>query len=304
MQTIEGLQHKIKSAEDLLSVVTTMKSLAAVSIRQYERAVAALAEYNRAIELGLQVVLQSSQENGQLLARAAQAAHDADDPQGIVVFGSDQGLCGQFNERIVSHAVDTLNGMQIRKSQRRFAAVGMRAAGLLEEAGQPMPVIFAVPSGLAAVTELVQNLLLTIDAWRAQEQIGQILLFHNQPLGGAAYRPQHTQLLPLDPAWLDGVRTRPWTGRSLPMFTMERGALFSALVQQHMFVVLHRACTESMASEEASRLAAMQNAEQNIEDQLAELNNQYHQQRQSAITAELLDIIAGYNAVTQEEKAR
>lgn len=304
MQTIEGLQHKIKSAEDLLSVVTTMKSLAAVSIRQYERAVAALAEYHYVIELGLQVVLQNSQENGQVLARAAQAAQEADHPRGIMVFGSDQGLCGQFNERIVTHAVDALNGMQIHKSRRRFAAVGMRAAGLLEEAGQPLPTIFSVPSGLATVTELVQNLLLTIDVWRAQEQIGQILLFHNQPLGGAAYRPERTQLLPLDPTWLEAVRTRAWTGRSLPMFTMERDALFSALVQQHMFVVLHRACTESMASEEASRLSAMQNAEQNIEDRLTELNTQYHQQRQSAITAELLDIIAGYTAVTQEEKAR
>jgi F-type H+-transporting ATPase subunit gamma len=296
------LQHKISGAEDLLSVVTTMKSLAAVSIRQYERAVTALAEYNRSIEMGLQVVLQHGGDGAQLRARAAVPSIEPDAPCGVVVFGSDQGLCGQFNERIVAHALETLNGMHVRKQRRRIVAVGVRCAGLLEDAGQPTPRLFAVPSGLAGVTELVQNLLLTIDDWRVAEQVGPILLFHNRPLGGAEYRPAMVQLLPLDPRWLRAVSERPWHGLSLPTFSMEWNALFSALIQQHMFVVLHRACTESMASEEASRLAAMQNAEHNIEERLAELSNQYHQQRQSAITAELLDIIAGYAAVTQEEE--
>jgi F-type H+-transporting ATPase subunit gamma len=67
-----------------------------------------------------------------------------------------------------------------------------------------------------------------------------------------------------------------------------------------MFVVLHCSCTESLASEEASRLAAMQQAERNIEERLNELHAHYHQQRQSAITTELLDIIAGYAAVTAQ----
>ena len=78
---------------------------------------------------------------------------------------------------------------------------------------------------------------------------------------------------------------------------MDWDALFSALVQQYLFVALYRACAESLASEDASRLAAMQNAERNIKDRLDELHAEYHHQRQNSITAELLDIVAGYEAV-------
>jgi F-type H+-transporting ATPase subunit gamma len=85
----------------------------------------------------------------------------------------------------------------------------------------------------------------------------------------------------------------------LPTFHLEWETVFAALVRQHMFVTLYRACAESMASEEASRLAAMQNAERNIDERLQELTRAYHHQRQSSIMAELLDITAGYEAVMQ-----
>ncbi|HLZ18538.1 MAG TPA: hypothetical protein VKO67_02945, partial [Smithellaceae bacterium] len=57
MQTTESLKRRMKSAGDLLSVVKTMKALAAVSIRQYQKAVDSLKDYNRTVEMGLQVVL-------------------------------------------------------------------------------------------------------------------------------------------------------------------------------------------------------------------------------------------------------
>lgn len=297
MQTIEALQRKIKSADDLLSVVKTMKALAAVSIRQYERAVLALAEYNQTVEMGLQVVLQAPPTDP-LLAQRATALPPPDGTVGVIVFGSDQGFCGQFNERIVTHAVDTLNGMHIHKGDRHIAAVGLRCTALLDEAAQPVFTEFAVPNSLAGITHLVQDLLLSIDEWRADHNVARILLFHNRPVGSAVYQPRHAQLLPLDPEWLHALQTRPWPTRVQPTFTMGGDSLFSELIRQWMSVVLHRACTDSLTSEEASRLAAMQQAERNIQERLDDLNILYHQQRQNLIMAELLDIISGYQAVT------
>ena len=60
MEMLEALTKKISTIENLKSVVRTMKSLSAVSIRQYETAEAAIAEYHRTIELGLQVVLRAN----------------------------------------------------------------------------------------------------------------------------------------------------------------------------------------------------------------------------------------------------
>ena len=62
MATIEELKHKIATASDLQSVVKTMKALAAVSIRQYEKAVESLSEYDRTLELGLQILLKNRPE--------------------------------------------------------------------------------------------------------------------------------------------------------------------------------------------------------------------------------------------------
>ncbi len=73
--------------------------------------------------------------------------------------------------------------------------------------------------------------------------------------------------------------------------------MLPALLREWLFVELFRACAESLASEHASRLLAMQAAERNIADRLAELNTAYRQQRQEAITAELLDVAAGFEVL-------
>jgi F-type H+-transporting ATPase subunit gamma len=78
---------------------------------------------------------------------------------------------------------------------------------------------------------------------------------------------------------------------------MDWNRLFSWLIREYLFVSLYRAFAESLASENASRLASMQVAERNIENRLDELSAQYHQQRQSAIDAELFDLVAGFEAL-------
>ncbi len=292
MQTIESLRQKIKNAEALLSVVKTMKSLAAVNIRQYERAVAALAEYNRAVEMGLHIML-SAQDTKTVTTQPM-----ADNRLGVIAFGSDQGLCGQFNENIVAFALGALHTVASFALQPTWIAVGSRPALLLEDAGQPVPDTLTTPVSSVDITNLVQALLLRIDEWRVHRQIDQVLLFHNHPLGGAAYSPCRVQLLPVDRDWLHSLEESRWPSRVLPIYTMNWDSLFAALIRQYMFVALYRACAESLAAENASRLASMQNAQGNIEDRLTELNRNYHYQRQNTVTNELLDIFAGFEALS------
>ena len=81
---------------------------------------------------------------------------------------------------------------------------------------------------------------------------------------------------------------------------MDVNQLFSSLVRHYLFFSLYRAFVESLASENASRLLSMQVAEKNIEEQLDELNVQFHRQRQAAITSELLDVVTGFEAITSQ----
>jgi F-type H+-transporting ATPase subunit gamma len=137
-----------------------------------------------------------------------------------------------------------------------------------------------------------------LESWQQREQIGRILLFYNQPISGSSYCSGKQQLLPLDPHWLLSLEKKPWYTSVIPIFTMDWQDLFSELISQYLFVSLYRALAASLASENASRLAAMQSAQKNIEERLDELKTQYRRQRQGAITSELLDVVAGFEALT------
>lgn len=291
MQTAEVLKKRIKTAEDLQSVVKTMKALAAVSIRQYERAVESLAEYNRTVEMGLQVLLQG-------ILEAALGREEKGDRIGAIVFGSDQGMCGQLNEQIVEHALKEMDRMGAARDERTILAVGLRAAGRLEDGGQSVAEVQPVPGSTSGITPLVQDLVLAVEGWRTEQDIHRVVLFFSEHLSGASYRPSTVVLLPVDQAWLERIKSRKWPTKILPVFTMEWPVLLSRLIRQYFFVSLYRASAESLASENASRLASMQGAEKNIEERLGELNRHFHQQRQMAITEELLDIVSGFEALT------
>ena len=110
--------------------------------------------------------------------------------------------------------------------------------------------------------------------------------------------------MPVDQNWLRLVQQQEWPSPVLPTFTMDRERLFSALIRQYLFISLYQALAESLASEHASRLAAMQHADRNIQERLEELRAEFRQQRQLAITTELLDIVAGFEALTGELTSR
>src|SRR3984885_13293960 len=102
----ESLRRKITGAGDLQAVVRTIKALAASSIGQYEKSVLALADYYRTVELGLVACLKMSK--GAIIEQASQPSTAAKTVCAIV-FGSDQGLVGQFNDVVAEFASKALN---------------------------------------------------------------------------------------------------------------------------------------------------------------------------------------------------
>jgi F-type H+-transporting ATPase subunit gamma len=292
MLTLEALRRQIGSAEDLRGIVHTMKTMAAVSIRQYQRAVEALGDYQRAVAMGLQVVL-ADQSAAPAAPRRAPGGRAV-----AVICGSDQGMCGSFNEQIVSFALRTLAGRS-PPGGPLLATVGERARARLAASGHPPAASLSGPASANGITAVVQALLLQLDAWRAEQPDAPVLLFYNALVTGARYRPQCVRLMPVDLAALRRAPESAWPPRSLPIYRMDPAALLSGLVRQHLFISVFRALAESLASENASRLTAMQAAERNIDERLAELEAQYHQQRQTAITSELLDIVSGFEVLTR-----
>lgn len=294
MEQLEALKKKIGSAQDLHSVVTTMKSRAAVHIHEYERAVEALDVYNQTVESGLQVVLKQRPQHLPVSTfRTVQ-----NEGLGAVIFGSEQGMCGQFNQQIAAYALDYINNLNIQTDNRKILALGQRVVPDLEELGLLVDERLSLLSTTGGLGNVMQQVVVSVEAWRSKHQIEQIVIFYNHPLSSATYQSTKAHLLPLDMEWLQSLAKEPWDSRTLPLFTMEWEPLFLSLLREYFFVALYRAVVNSLASENASRLAAMQAAERSIEERLEELNSLYQRQRQNAITMELLDIVSGFEALT------
>jgi len=294
--TLESLRRKIDGAGDLEGVVRSMKALAASSIGQYEKAVQSLDDYYRTVELALVACLH--QAGPVALAEAKLPPHKRPHKGkiGAVVFGSDQGLVGRFNEVIVEFAVHELKTLPGKMA--KIWAVGDRAHALLADTGVAPVDLLSVPTSVNAITSLVGRILIEIEAALEHGDVGEVYVFHNHPKFGAVYEPVSERLVPLDHTWQNKLAAMAWPTKNLPEVIEGAESALRAFVRGYLFVLLFQACAESLASENASRLAAMQRAEKNIEDILEDLNRTFRRVRQESIDEELFDVISGFEALT------
>jgi F-type H+-transporting ATPase subunit gamma len=289
--TTASLGRKIGTAGDLQSVVRTMKAVAASSIGQYESAVRALDDYYRTVQLGLVACLREIERP----VAPAQAQRRETGPIAAVVFGSDQGLVGQFNDVMADFVIKTLQDLPVQKT---VWTVGERIRSRLKETDLRLGKSFVLPGSIGAITPLVGQILIEIEAFREKGETAQVYVFYNSPHAGAIYSPAYQRLLPLDEVWQRELTAMAWPTKNLPEVMSGGAATLLAFVREYLFVSLFRACAESLASENASRLAAMQRAEKNIDELLEDLNRSFHLLRQSGIDEELFDVIAGFEALT------
>jgi len=295
MPTLEPLNRRIRAAHDLLGVVKTMKSLAAVNIRQFERAVASLEQYRHVVDMGWTVFLRM--ERPTLL----QPQNEADV---CLVVGSDQGMCGPFNESLWPFALEQVAKAET-DSERQWIywSVGEKVGAILSDADVVHEVHFAAPGSLNAVNQRIRELILTIERWRSEKRMETLSICHHVLGDRGGYTPVFQRILPLDPTWAEERRRAPWPGRCLPMLGASRATTFAHLFRQYLFISLYRALAQSLASENAARLMAMQAAEKNILETLDKLQALFREERQAAITAELLDIVSGFEALGGENSA-
>lgn len=288
-ETISSLRRKSESAGNLQSVVGAMKALAASSIGQYERSVHALGDYYRAVELALGLCLRRFP--GGEVARPAEGG-----AIGVIVFGSDQGLVGRFNDVVVGHVIEALGTPEVRP---RVRAVGERIHARLVDAGIEPVGLYPVPNSAQGIAPLVGRLLVECEEERGRGVISELRLIHNRPSGSAAYEPAHQRLLPMDEAWRARLARISWPTKNPPEVLGGGLDTLRALVGEYVFVSLFKACAESLASENASRLAAMQRADRNIDELLEDLNRSFHRLRQNGIDAELFDLVSGFEALKE-----
>jgi F-type H+-transporting ATPase subunit gamma len=285
-----SLKKKIDSATQLKFVVRTMKAVAASKINQYEAAVEALANYKRSVQMGLSVCFRETivvPPNPVTTKHASLIA---------IVFGSDQGLVGSFNEIVATICRETLAKLD---GDKAIWVVGERMGGRLTEDGLAQMENFPLPSSIDGITRLVGKIQEKMEA-ASNAGTSSFYIFHAMPLGGAQYKPVGQQLLPLDKDFRARLSKIPWPNKAQPELFGPSESMIKALVREYLFLSLFKACADSLASENACRLAAMQRAEKNIDSLMTDLSQNFHRIRQSSIDEELFDVISGFNALNKK----
>lgn len=280
-----ALRARIASAVDLQAMARTMKTIAASNIGQYEAAARALDKYYDVIQDSLGLCLRAGPAApAAVLPRATAGA------AGAIVFGSDQGLVGQFNDAMCARVLGAGAAYAV------LWPVGERAIAVLAERTATPLRPFSLPASIDAVTALVGQLVIAIEAATREDGVTRVDVYHHRPDGASGYMPVCQPLLPLDDAWRRALLARTWPTRAIAQMLPAGDATLRACIREYLFVALFRACAASLASENAARLAAMQRAEKNIGESLAALTQTFHRQRQGAIDDELFDLVAGFEA--------
>lgn len=285
-QTLESLVRRTEAMQGIRGIVHTMKTLSAINRYPYEQAAHAIIDWRNTILDGLQAFVKTQ---GPLTE-----SNDGKALTVIVAFGSDQGLCGNYNE-VVAQA---LAGHPATQSPHVVLCVGTEMRNAIHELGLKTERGLMPPASVDGLGRVVSDLVTRIDAVRAShtQRITVTLAYtERQPHGQqtAVLR----QVLPLAPDVMQALSSRPWTSRSLPHFDMAPTAILAALLRHYLFASLFHASAEALVTENAARFARMQQAEKSIDDQLTELDATTRTTRQTAITEELLDVIAGFEAL-------
>ncbi len=215
-----------------------------------------------------------------------------------IVAETSAGFCGILPQRLdcVATSVPGILTYESERDGERYLATD---EGVLVKTGPD--VVIAAWNAIAGVgiTPLVGEIALQVSRLVEGRNRDELFVFWNRPTARTGYESTVQRLLPLDQEWESRVRALPWPTSMIPETLGPMEPTLAKLIQEHLFVSLFRACAESLAAENASRLATMQRAEHNIGEMLERLRLDFNQRRQTSIDEELFDVTSGFEALAQ-----
>ncbi len=300
MEQIEAIKKKIASSKDLKTIVKNMKSLAAVYIRYLQEASRSMEKYRETVALGFKALFASPEfEHFLPVMKTGERMSFRPVKPGFILVGSEQGMCGGFNEKLMNFLESFMKNLGSRETAPRLTVAGSRIYQAAADSQYPVDRYVTLPQSPEQVAGLVDEMILHIENWRKKKDLNTIYVIHNQKGGNRLYEPVGIRIFPLDRNVLKKWSEEPWEGKTVPLITLDKKLIFRKLIDQYFYTVLFRAFITSLESENAARLASMEAAEKNISDKLNELNKLYNIRRQQSITSELLDMVGGFEALSR-----
>ncbi|MDX2100818.1 MAG: F0F1 ATP synthase subunit gamma [Leptolyngbyaceae cyanobacterium bins.59] len=314
MANLKAIRDRIKSVKNTKKITEAMRLVAAAKVRRAQEQVIAtrpFADRLAQVLYGLQGRLRFEDADLPLLRkRDVQTV-------AILVISGDRGLCGAYNTNVIRRAETRARELKAEGLNYRFVLVGRKATQYFQRRSQPIDATYTgleqIPtaSEASAIADTLLSLFLS-------ETVDRVELVYTRFVSLISSRPVIQTLLPLDPQGLETpddeifrLTTRggqfqverqkitdPTQGFPRDMiFEQDPVQILDALLPLYLNNQLLRALQESAASELAARMTAMNNASENASDLISTLTLSYNKARQAAITQEILEVVAGAEAL-------
>lgn len=297
-QTLKTLTRTTDTLKGIRSIVHTMKTLSAINALPYEQAARSIDAYRDTVLDGFQAFLHSN--------RALALTSQEKAVQVIIAFGSDHGLCGSYNEIMAEEVSRQLQRHAPSDSVVRVLCVGAQMEDALVALGVQIENTLLPPATVDGLGRLAGDMVTCLDDIRRESisvDVAVTLVFTERAAHGQQ-TPVTQQLLPLDAELIEDLTHRAWISRSLPVFNLPPDDLLAELICGYLFASMFRAAAEALVTENAARLARMQQAEQSIDERLEIQKSETRLARQNEITTELLDVIIGFEALKDRDQKR
>lgn len=309
MNGLQGIKKRIRSISATHKVTSAMKLIAAAQLRQVMHSLPWVRSYEETLLKALLKALRgmTAEERGHFRATLPwfYVRSDAAKPHIICVLGAQKGLCGGYNLTVIHEAL--AEEKRCRNPSSSFIPLTAKTSEyfLKHKAEKTEPL-----AGLGHFAEKTHSLDLAVYVLEHM-----INWFHNEEAGSVALVSGHfvnaliqkAETFSLFPFWrfleekLDQEEFFETESIMLPTFEPTSAQVLKAVIDQLILIKIYRTYLESEACESAARMTTMDSSKHNAEELMKKLNLQYNSARQANITNELIEIIAGTSALSQDE---
>ncbi|MEN8265098.1 MAG: ATP synthase F1 subunit gamma [Nitrospirota bacterium] len=290
MATLRDIQKRIKAVENTQKITKAMKMVAAAKLRKVQTRMLDLRPYAvKMHDVLLSLARGADRESHPLLAFRPRKTVE------IVVFTSDRGLCGAFNTNILKAAQKTIDKHKSDGFEVSISTAGKKSRDYFKRRNIPVRNSWTGISGNVRFSD-AEEIANDIKENYINETMDEVVIVYNAFKSMVAQTVTESKLLPLSPEEEGEEEAAPESSADF-IYEPSMEAIFDRLIPRNVDIQIYRALLESSAAEEAARMSAMENATQSCDEMVSKLTLQFNKARQASITAELMDIVGGVEAL-------
>ena len=293
MASLKALKIRINSVKSTQKITKAMKMVAAAKLRRAQEAAEAARPYAERLEAVVSSIASKVEKGPQ--APKLLAGTGKDDVHLFVVATSDKGLAGAFNTNIVRLARRRAEELRAAGKTVKFYTIGKKGRDQISRTYRSDVVHGIEPGDLGKLGfEEVQGWAADLTARFDAGEFDVAHLFFSKFVSVLTQEPTEIQLMPVAVAETGAALA---TAGASVEYEPDEEEILADLLPRNVSVQLLRAQRENAASEQGSKMTAMDNATRNAGDMINKLTIQYNRTRQAAITTELVEIISGAEAL-------